>query len=88
LGAIRMSGSYSGPMGQVLNPLLLGLDRTQDLYRACTLCGTCVTVCPAGIDHPTLFLDYRARDVEEDPRLHGKGGLGKSGYSSICGIKE
>jgi len=78
IGGYPYGWAYSGPMGQVLNPLLLGLDRTQDLYRACTLCGTCVTVCPAGIDHPTLFLDYRARDVEEDPRLHGKGALARA----------
>lgn len=72
IGGYPYGWAYSGPMGQVLNPLLLGLDRTQDLYRACSLCGTCHTVCPGGIDHPSLFLYYRSRDVEGDPRLRGK----------------
>jgi len=63
---------YSGPMGQVLNPLLLGLERTQDLYRACTLCGACKSVCPAGIDHPSMFLYYRAKDVEGDAGMQTK----------------
>ena len=64
---------YSGPMGQVINPLILGQDRTQDLYRACTLCGACKVVCPAGIDHPQKFLSYRARDVERDPTYKARG---------------
>ena len=63
IGGYAYGWAYSGPMGQVLNPLLLGLERTQDLYRATTLCGACRDVCPAGIDHPGLFLQYRAKDV-------------------------
>ncbi len=63
IGGYAYGWAYSGPMGQVLNPLLLGLERTQDLYRATTLCGACKGVCPAGIDHPSLFLRYRAKDV-------------------------
>jgi L-lactate dehydrogenase complex protein LldF len=59
-------------MGQVLNPLLLGLEKTQDLYRATTLCGSCKSVCPVGIDHPSLFLHYRAKDVSEDAILQAK----------------
>jgi L-lactate dehydrogenase complex protein LldF len=72
IGGYPYGWAYPGPMGQVLNPLMLGQDRTQDLYRACTLCGVCKTVCPAGIDHPKMFLSYRARDVEGDPRYRGK----------------
>jgi L-lactate dehydrogenase complex protein LldF len=72
IGGYPYGWVYSGPMGQVLNPLLLGLDRTQDLYRACTLCGTCRDICPGGVDHPSLFLYYRAKDVEGDPRFKGR----------------
>ncbi len=72
IGGYAYGWSYSGPMGQVLNPLLLGLDRTQDLYRATTLCGACKSVCPAGIDHPSVFLYYRAKDVLGDPYFKGK----------------
>jgi len=67
IGGYAYGFAYSGPMGQVLNPLLLGLDETQDLYRATTLCGACKSVCPVGIDHPSMFLYYRSKDVLADP---------------------
>ena len=72
IGGYAYGWAYSGPMGQVLNPLLLGLDRTQDLYRATTLCGACKSVCPVGIDHPSMFLYYRSQDVLGDPYWKGK----------------
>lgn len=72
VGGYAYGWAYSGPMGQVLNPLLLGLDRTQELYRASTLCGACKSVCPVGIDHPSMFLYYRAKDVLGDPDKKGK----------------
>lgn len=65
IGGYPYGWAYSGPMGQVLNPLLLGLDKTYDLYHATTLCGACKEVCPAGIDHPGLFLQSRARHVHQ-----------------------
>ncbi len=72
VGGYPYGWAYSGPMGQVLNPLLLGLEVTQDLYRACTLCGECKSICPGGIDHPSMFLSYRAKDVERDVEYGGK----------------
>ncbi len=65
IGGYPYGWAYSGPMGQMLNPLLLGLDKTYDLYHATTLCGACKEVCPAGIDHPGLFLQSRARHVQQ-----------------------
>ena len=73
VGGYAYGWAYSGPMGQVLNPLLLGLDKTQELYRASTLCGACKSICPVGIDHPSLFLYYRAKDVLKDPSFKGIG---------------
>lgn len=72
IGGYAYGWVYSGPMGQVLMPLLLGRDKTQDLYRACTLCGACKSVCPAGIDHPGLFLYYRSLDAAVDRPSEGK----------------
>lgn len=60
IGGYPYGFAYSGPMGQMLNPLLLGLDQTKDLFSACTLCGACRDACPVGIDHPGLFLYYRS----------------------------
>jgi L-lactate dehydrogenase complex protein LldF len=72
IGGYAYGWVYSGPMGQALMPPLLGLDKTQDIYRACTQCGACKSVCPAGIDHPKLFLHYRSMDVSADRRFKGK----------------
>jgi L-lactate dehydrogenase complex protein LldF len=76
IGGYPYGWAYSGPMGQVLNPLLLGLDRTEHLYQSCSLCQRCKVVCPAGIDHPKILLHYRAKDAEGDPRLRGRGSPG------------
>jgi L-lactate dehydrogenase complex protein LldF len=66
IGGYPYGWAYSGPIGQLLNPLLLGLDKTGELYRASTLCGNCKSVCPVGIDHPSLFLYFRSIDVEKN----------------------
>lgn len=72
IGGYPYGWAYTGPMGQVLTPLMLGFDKTQDLYRACTLCGSCKSVCPGGIDHPGMFLYYRSKDVEGDQKFKAK----------------
>jgi L-lactate dehydrogenase complex protein LldF len=63
---------YSGPIGSILNPLFLGLDRAADLYHATTLCGACREACPAGIDHPRLMLRLRERRAAGDRRWGAK----------------
>ena len=73
VGGYPYGWAYTGPIGKLLNPLLLGLDRTQDLYGACTLCKACKTVCPAGIDHPSMILYLRNRNMNRDPELNGQG---------------
>jgi L-lactate dehydrogenase complex protein LldF len=67
IGGYPYGWAYSGPIGQLLNPLLLGLDKTRDLYQASTLCGNCKSVCPAGIDHPSLFLYFRSLEDAKEP---------------------
>ena len=69
VGAYPYGWCYPGPMGTVISPLLLGLDDTYDVYQACTLCGGCKSVCPAGIDHVELFHHYRAMKVAGDKRF-------------------
>ena len=74
VGGYPYGWAYSGPMGQVLTPALQGLRDTGDLVRACTLCHRCKNICPAGIDHPSILLYYRAKDVAGDKALGGSGG--------------
>lgn len=64
IGGYPYGSTYCGPIGQVLTPMLSGMEKTTDLYRACTLCGMCKKICPAGIDHPSLLLSYRAREID------------------------
>jgi L-lactate dehydrogenase complex protein LldF len=72
VGGYAYGWVYSGPIGALLNPLFLGLDRAQDLYFACTLCGKCREVCPAGIDHPELFLKLREKRSAGEARFGAK----------------
>lgn len=56
---------YSGPIGSILDPALLGLERAGDLAYASSLCGACTEACPVRIPIPDLLLYWRARMVEE-----------------------
>lgn len=54
---------YPGPMGSVLTPLLTGLEQASELPNACTSCGRCAEICPAGIPLPDLLRDLRAEET-------------------------
>lgn len=56
---------YGGPIGAVLTPLLLGLERAKPLPHASSLCGSCKQVCPVDIDLPRMLLDLRADLVQQ-----------------------
>jgi L-lactate dehydrogenase complex protein LldF len=56
---------YPGPIGAILTPQLLGLDRAPTLPWASTLCGACYEVCPVKIDIPQILVHLRGRVVRE-----------------------
>jgi L-lactate dehydrogenase complex protein LldF len=56
---------YPGPVGSVLTPLLTGLEQSHTLPNACTTCGRCAEVCPAGIPLPDLLRGLRAEEREQ-----------------------
>jgi L-lactate dehydrogenase complex protein LldF len=56
---------YSGPMGAVLVPLLVGLEQAPSLPHASSLCGACTEACPVKIPLHELLLDLR-RDLVSD----------------------
>ena len=64
---------YSGPMGAVLIPGLIGLDEAGDLPNASTLCGACESVCPMRIPLPRMLRSWRRRQFERA----GVGGIGR-----------
>jgi L-lactate dehydrogenase complex protein LldF len=60
IGGQAFPGCYSGPMGSVLLPLQLGLDRAGSTAKACSLCRLCDTVCPVRIPLSEFLLELRA----------------------------
>ena len=50
---------YSGPIGSVLDPGLLGLHEAMPLPFASSLCGACTEACPVRIPIPELLLHWR-----------------------------
>jgi L-lactate dehydrogenase complex protein LldF len=69
IGGFPYGWVYSGPMGQLLTPLLLGLSGCHDHIWACTGCGACKANCPAGIDHPRVLHYLREMEVQGEKSL-------------------
>ena len=55
---------YPGPMGAVLTPTLIGVDRAGNLPNASTFCGRCESVCPVKIPLPKMMRHWREREFE------------------------
>ena len=56
---------YSGPIGAILTPQLLGLEHARSLPYASSLCGACYEVCPVKINIPEILIHLRRRIVEQ-----------------------
>ncbi len=55
---------YPGPMGAVLTPSLIGVDKAGHLPNSSTFCGKCESVCPVRIPLPSLMRHWREREFE------------------------
>jgi len=53
---------YSGPMGAVLTPTLIGIEEAGQLPNASTFCGRCESVCPMRIPLPKMMRQWRERE--------------------------
>jgi L-lactate dehydrogenase complex protein LldF len=56
---------YPGPIGAILTPQLLGIERASSLPYASSLCGACYDVCPVKINIPEVLLYLRGRVVRQ-----------------------
>ncbi|ALM51119.1 LutB/LldF family L-lactate oxidation iron-sulfur protein [Halomonas huangheensis] len=65
VGGHTYGTTYPGPIGSILMPHLLGLEATQDLPTASSLCGACGEVCPVKIPIPDLLVRLRREAVGE-----------------------
>ena len=59
---------YSGPIGSIITPELVGIGGAKDLPAASTLCAACRDVCPIKIDIPHMLLKLRHKATEPDTR--------------------
>ena len=55
---------YPGPMGAVLTPTLIGIDKAGHLPNASTFCGRCEAICPMKIPLPNMMRHWREREFE------------------------
>ncbi|HEU5275499.1 MAG TPA: lactate utilization protein B [Xanthobacteraceae bacterium] len=55
---------YPGPMGAVLTPSLIGVDKAGQLPNASTFCGRCEEICPVRIPLPRMMRSWREREFE------------------------
>jgi len=56
---------YPGPIGSVLTPAYVGLEKAIDLPNAATLCNQCGVVCPVKIPLPDLLRKLREKQVAQ-----------------------
>jgi L-lactate dehydrogenase complex protein LldF len=66
IGGHTYEATYSGPIGSVISPWLLGMKDYKHLSFASTLCGACTDVCPVKIPlHDLLLLNRRDAVVQK-----------------------
>ncbi|MFH1000797.1 MAG: lactate utilization protein B [Bacteroidota bacterium] len=65
IGGHTYQTTYSGPIGSVISPWLLGMNEYKHLSFASTLCGACTDVCPVKIPLNDLLLLNRRDSVNQ-----------------------
>jgi L-lactate dehydrogenase complex protein LldF len=75
IGGHAYGSVYPGPIGQVVEPQLRGLDKAAKLTQACSLNGACHDACPVNIPLPDLIrrLRYEANNDDATSQTPGKG---------------
>jgi L-lactate dehydrogenase complex protein LldF len=64
IGGHAYGSVYPGPIGAVITPQLIGMQKAAQLPYASSLCGACREVCPVKIDIPRLLLHLRGEISE------------------------
>jgi L-lactate dehydrogenase complex protein LldF len=66
VGGHAYGNTYSGPIGSILAPQLLGVQVAGDLPFASSLCGACAEICPVLVPIPEILIHLRRRVAEGD----------------------
>jgi L-lactate dehydrogenase complex protein LldF len=64
-GGHAYNSVYPGPIGSILTPQLVGVEKAGSLPYASTLCGACYEVCPVKINIPEVLVHMRGRVVRD-----------------------
>jgi L-lactate dehydrogenase complex protein LldF len=75
IGGHAYGSVYSGPIGAIITPQLVGLEKTKDLPFASSLCGACREICPVKINIPHILLSLRSDWVERKGDQRGSPSL-------------
>jgi len=74
VGGHSYGWAYSGPIGAIITPQLMGIDKAPELPFASSLCGACHDVCPVKIDFPKVLLELRKNVVKSKEKSSRVGG--------------
>jgi len=66
IGGHAYGTTYSGPIGSVISPHLVGMKEAKHLSYASSLCGNCTEVCPLKINIHEMLLENRMTAVKEN----------------------
>ena len=83
VGADGSIAAYPGPIGSIVSPGLLGLEKFGHLAQASSLCGACKDACPVDIDLPKLLTRVRAGNPVDKTKNEKRNGVGLSLMSRI-----
>ena len=66
IGGHAYGATYSGPIGSVITPHLLGMAEHKHMSYASSLCGNCTEVCPLKINIHEMLLENRGIAVSQN----------------------
>jgi L-lactate dehydrogenase complex protein LldF len=69
-GGHAYNSVYPGPIGAILTPQLIGIERAGTLPYASSLCGAYYEVCPVKINIPEVLIYLRGRVVRQKQDRH------------------
>lgn len=72
IGGYTYDAVYSGPIGSVINPYMMGMKEYKHLSFASSLCGSCTDVCPVNIPLHELLLVNRNDIVKQGYASRGE----------------